>query len=60
MYLKIYFNTGDFSKLFELLKSSERQSACKSPRGQTKLRYASVIGKRPVVLSYSERSVACN
>jgi len=60
MHSKIHFNTGGYSKLFELLKSSERQSACKSPRGQTKLRYGPVIGKRPVLLPYSERSVAFN
>jgi hypothetical protein len=41
---------GVYSKLFELLKNSERQSACKSQRDQTKLRYAIVIGKGPVVL----------
>jgi len=50
MHLKIYFNTGSYSKLFELLKSSEWQSACKFPQDQTKLRYVTVIGKGPVVL----------
>jgi len=50
MHLKIYFNTGSYSKLFELLKSSERQLVCKSPRDQTKLRYVTAIGKGPVVL----------
>jgi len=50
MHLKIYFNTGSHSKLFELIKSSELQSACKSRQDQAKLRYAIAIGKGPAVL----------